>query len=331
MMLSRRNVLYKGRSPWPRSGSSRCLLLLLLLFVPLSPFVRGWSEGGHIAIAELAVRQLDAEDRKLLNVVAKQLTAQSSQTSKLKKRYRGASAVALTAAWTDSIRGLTLQKVFKQYGRRVPAELIKYQRQTTDDWHYSNLPYHDDENRATRFAAQCPMNSGQLNSILPLLQQAYGSATHPQDKAIILAMLVHFVADAHQPLHTITRVTDGCNHDRGGNAFCAVKRDAGGRCKNNLHRAWDSGFGFFYQNGFDAMLAAIAGEDIVVPDPRLEPLQPELWQKENLALADQVYDTVEGAKPSRAYRIKSERIIRQRSAVAAMRLAAMLEELLVSD
>lgn len=330
-------MVYKGRYQWPWGGFSRRLLLLLLLFAPLSPFVHGWSEGGHIAIAELAVRQLDAEARKHLNGVAEQLTAQNSQTPKLNKRYQGASAVALIASWTDSIRGLTLQEVFARYGRRVPAELTEYQRQTTDDWHYSNVPYHGDENRATRFAAQCSINSGQLNSVLPLLQQAYGGAKDPRDRAIVLAMLVHFIADAHQPLHTITRVTDGCNHDRGGNAFCAVKRDAGGRCKNNLHRAWDSGFGFFYQKDFGVILAAIAAEDTAVARPapkrdqRPEALQPELWQKENLALADQVYDTMEGAKPSRAYRIKSERIIRQRSAVAAMRLAAVLEALLVSD
>ena len=337
-----------GKSRDSRWPMTRCIVLSLLLVALVARPVFAWSEGGHVAIAELAMRDLSERERKLLNDLAQTLVnpnlegesdkgesskAESIKTDTLIRRYGSVSAVAQTAAWVDGLRDLEVRQIFARYGRQVPSELKAYAGKTTADWHYSNLPYFDNKEEAAHFKTQCSLrNRGQLNTVLPLLQRAFASAVDTRDKAIVLAMLVHFVGDAHQPLHGITRVTHGCQHDRGGNGFCTERQDSKGRCKVNLHRVWDSGFGFFYRRDFESVLSAIAAQrpseppiQVSVTDANL--MQPSVWQRENLALADVVYGIDEGETLNKAYRQKGEIIVRQRAALAAQRLALLLKEL----
>ncbi len=321
MTLLKNTAIYSRRIFKP-------FLVTCLLTLPLLSY--GWSEAGHVVIAELAMDGMTENERQRLNQLAQSLAEQNPEDVKRIQRRGVVSPVAQTASWIDGERSLTIEQIFKKYGHQVPAELRPFSEQTTRDWHYSNQLYFDQVKDAARFEAECTLrNSGQLNQILPHLRGAFLSAEKSQDKAIVLAMLVHFISDAHQPLHGITRVTHGCNHDRGGNGFCVEGKSTQRRCKDNLHRLWDSGFGLFHKGSFEKVLASWRdGSSVQLQMDGVKTLQFHQWQAENLALAEAVYAVEEGARPDAAYRERGQIIVHERVAMAAQRLASVLHELL---
>ncbi len=303
-------------------------ILLSLFAILAAGQALAWSEGGHVAIAELALRDLNRQQRRELNGLARVLV-NAVDGDRLAEGYGSLSAVSRTAAWVDGLRSLTVTEIFTRYGHELPPELRLYARSTTADWHYSNLPYFDEPGEADYFQAHCSLeNKGELNRVLPLLQQAFASAADARDKAILLAMLVHFVGDAHQPLHGITRVTDGCRHDRGGNGFCVASRGSRNPCETNLHRIWDSGFGGFRRRNFQSTMAAIAAlysRSASNPDAAIA--GASAWQRENLALAEFIYSTEERGIPSGDYYRQGVTVVQQRAALAARRLGHLLATL----
>ncbi len=57
-----------------------------------------------------------------------------------------------------------------------------------------------------------------------------------------MVFLEHFVGDIHQPLHVISRITNGCAEDKGGNDFC-FRESKTSYCRKNLHALWDNALG----------------------------------------------------------------------------------------
>lgn len=319
MTLSRKNeVWHSGR---------RYLLktLAAVLLSGLSLAVHGWSENGHRVVVEQALDQLSLHERERLNRIAQHLVDQAPALKRLQKRHGATPPLVLTAAWLDKQRGREVGEIFARYGDLIPPPLRSYSKTTTDDWHYSNLLYGDQKTDRRQCRA---INSGELNKVLPILPRAFASASGPQDKAIVLAFFVHLVADAHQPLHGITRAMDECEHDRGGNRFCVSTRSQRGRCNANLHQLWDSGFGNFHSNSGGRELPGGTGKKY---DRLQKQLRPEDWQKENLALAETIYNTPEGRVPDAEYQQWASGVVRQRVGLAAARLALLLSQMLTAE
>jgi hypothetical protein len=56
--------------------------------------------------------------------------------------------------------------------------------------------------------------------------------------AINIRLLIHYLGDIHQPLHTVSRFTKAHQEgDRGGNDFLLTEKEG----VKNLHALWDSG------------------------------------------------------------------------------------------
>ncbi len=92
-------------------------------------------------------------------------------------------------------------------------------------WHYKNIdPEYQFDN--------APLNS--KGDILTALKEQRATLSNPAtsigDSKLALKMLVHFMGDAHQPLHM------GRYSDRGGNRHTVKFFDA----ETNLHTVWDS-------------------------------------------------------------------------------------------
>ena len=339
MTLSRKS----GR--WHRAADCRIRLLRVLsagLLLCLSLAAHGWSERGHLVIAEQAMQRLSSRERDQINKIAQQLVDKDPALKQLQKRHAATSAMALTAAWLDDQRGRSVRDIFSHYGRRVPPQLQPYSTATTDDWHYSNLLYSDHKIDGHRVDGHkidghkvdghkvdrdtCPgVTSGKLNTLLSVLPDTFASAPDPRDKAIVLAMLVHLVADAHQPLHGITRAVGECEHDRGGNGFCVSKIGKRSRCDVNLHQLWDRGFGSFEGGINDHGVRMQAGVQDEADGLRL---RPKDWQKENLALAERIYSSPEGLAPNAEYRTWASEVVRQRTRLAAARIAHLLARMM---
>lgn len=104
------------------------------------------------------------------------------------------------------------------------ADGIRPSRPTTGPWHYVNIPRGAPGYNAQRDCSRgCAVSA--IEQFLRLLQDpAKGRAIRQE----ALKWVVHFVADLHQPLHTIAEY-------RGGND---VILQFFGR-QTNLHRLWD--------------------------------------------------------------------------------------------
>jgi len=171
------------------------LSLLALLPVP----AQAWGPKGHRLIARLAEAELRPRARA---EIARLLRGEPDRS------------LAGVANWADDLRE-----------RPDPREAELGRR--TARWHYVNLA---EAGCAYRPPMHCPDGNCVIEAIR---EQRDLLADRDQPDAVraqALKFLVHFVGDAHQPLHA------GYARDRGGND---VPLQVDGE-ETNLHRLWDS-------------------------------------------------------------------------------------------
>lgn len=292
--------------------------LLFFLCWLASPPTWGWSAKGHGDIAIAALEQLP----KSTQLEYQQILA-AGPWAKGGVSWR--SNAARAAAWPDRVKGMPLRKVFGQYGSgKVPAVWQSYRKRPTGDWHYSNTLFLDSAGRVVEAATggatkTCPpARDGRLLTVWPSLFTAYEQARDSRDKAIVLAFLLHLVADAYQPLHLMGSLDASCAHDRGGNAFCVapvVGFKAGLRCRDSLHFVWDQGFGAFAEDVVPAKGFRGDVRDLSVAVTRVQ------------RIARQVYPQKSEQPTSATYQKRSRRQVGQMAQRASAHLAAALKSI----
>lgn len=92
-------------------------------------------------------------------------------------------------------------------------------------WHYVNIP----DGQSYRAGKKNPKGD-LIQAITHCINQIKRSESSREEKAFFLKLLIHFVGDAHQPLHV------GRANDRGGNT---IRLQWFGK-QTNLHRIWDN-------------------------------------------------------------------------------------------
>ncbi len=171
------------------------------MLAALSPAAHAWSGYGHRLIGRLAETELTPHARA---EIARLL--QATDDRKRERRMLGD-----IADWADDLRDN-----HPELGR------------ATTRWHYINLG----EDRC-RYAPRKHCPDG--NCVIAAIGTQRGVLADRKQpdaaRAQALKFLVHFVGDAHQPLHA------GYGRDKGGNTF-QVRLDGKG---SNLHTLWDRG------------------------------------------------------------------------------------------
>lgn len=107
------------------------------------------------------------------------------------------------------------------------ADRVKKER-SQRSWHYTNIEAGKRTYRANR---DCPRGECVTEKIREFMAVLLNKKTPANEKKEALKYLVHFVGDAHQPLHL------GNARDRGGNEVTVFFQ---GR-RTNLHALWDGG------------------------------------------------------------------------------------------
>ena len=200
-----------------------------------------------------------------------------------------------------------------------------------ETWHFINL-----EKAGDTAEPALPPGDQILTAIEHSLETLHRKDSGDFLRALALRLLIHLVADAHQPLHCINRKEpDSPRGDLGGNTF-AVRWPA--EPAANLHILWDDSLGLYPQlaPGEDwrerIPAAARELEQLLPPEklPDWRIADPKAWVLESHRLALEVaYVGIEkGATPSPEYLEKGRAIVRQRLAIGAYRLAAALESAL---
>jgi hypothetical protein len=161
---------------------------------------------------------------------------------------------------------------------------------------------------------------------VPLLIESYQSAESDKARALLLSFIVHLVADAHQPLHNMTRADSNCVHDSGGNAFCATARTAVQRCEENLHQLWDGALGLF--DDLELVSDVAQRISLVQTNENLAvDLDIQHWSNESFAFGHLVYSASLNRNPDAAYVREGRAISAERLNLAAMRLGQILQSL----
>ncbi len=255
-------------------------LLALLMLLSFAPQALAWGREGHQIISELAQRRLTptalAEVQRLLAL---------EQQSRL----------ADIANWADDQRG-------------SDPNLAK----KTARWHYVNFP-RDDCSFAP--ARDCPDG----NCVVAAINRYFlvlGDRKRPDAERLeALKYLVHFVGDAHQPMHA------GFADDRGGNDFQVNLNGEG----SNLHQVWDRKILQAHQGEFLAYADELDKRSALPFDPSGRSDRPAVdWAQESCKIVAGKNFYPPGHTLDPAYLERNRALAELRLRQAGARLAAML-------
>jgi hypothetical protein len=310
-----------------------------LLAAPTSSHaLRRWDAVSHRAMAALAYDRLRPATRARVDA----LLRAHPDLAQLGQGVDVASATGVrelfmrASVWPDRIRNDA--RFYRETVRNVePTPLLPGfpTMARRDGWHYLLRAFSTDGTPA--IALEAPHAA----SVMPRLADELADASAPASvRAYNLSWIIHIVGDLHQPLHGTSRATrERPNGDAGGNAvFVRLWPDRPDSA--NLHGVWDGWVGRAERGVRVDEIARTLGEDL--PDagvahelriPEGEALAATVlgWADESATLAQYVvyaWPETEGAGPpllSAEYQAQGEAIARQRLALAAYRLAALLE------
>lgn len=261
-----------------------------------------WSDAGHGAIANIAYRHLTPEVRAKVDKLLK---------TGVEPRYHG---LAMMSFWADEVRD-------------------------SDDgpWHYINIHFRTDGKPVTND----PLDQNVVWAVNRFKARLADESLSAEERAEAFRYLVHFVGDAHQPLHNVARDTDAHPAgDRGGNEFAVVPGNGLPDWNTNLHRVWDSGCGAFalpmraWEPGADERILDLskrieAAYPLLLLEDEAKNLDPDSWAKSGFKIATEfAYTAPEGGTPNRIYVKSGQEICLKRAALAGYRLAAILNKAL---
>jgi hypothetical protein len=192
--------------------TGRWLAVALLSLIPLGD-AHGWGQEGHSIVAEIADRRLDADTRRKIDA----LLASEPGLNGLHI------SLGSIASWADDYRADSHEETF--------------------NWHFVDIPYDRDTYVESR---DCVPNPKRGDCIIKAIERVKAmladcTASAP-DRIIALKLLVHFIGDLHQPLHTISRVDpETGKDDQGGNLVLVTFLGKDKKLYDtNLHKVWDT-------------------------------------------------------------------------------------------
>ncbi|MBA2650656.1 MAG: S1/P1 nuclease [Tatlockia sp.] len=263
--------------------------ILLTLFINTQSY--GWNSLGHRLAAQIAYNNMTKEAKRLSN----------EYNHALDRFYRPQSFVN-AAAWLDSLHS------------------------PQDKWlaskHYISLPFSFDGTSLTP-----PLKVNAVSAVEETKALLLSNADN-FTKGFNLRILIHVVADLHQPLHAASQFSFAHPYgDKGGNLVILKPNPIA----VNLHRYWDKGGGFLRSRKVtnkQIKRKARAIEEKWPCELTKMNLNPMAWAEESHQLAvTKAHLLKEGQKPDNNYQHMVRDISEQRLALAGCRLAAILNEI----
>jgi len=180
-------------------------------------------------------------------------------------------------------------------------------------WHYVNLP----EGETVYSKENANPDGDLLMAIKTCVAVLKDKNSSRDDKEFYLKMLVHFIGDLHQPLHT------GRGEDKGGNELQMRWFGDG----TNLHRVWDSNM----IDSFDMSYSDLAQNTEQLSELQKKKITSgsfEDWMYESKALSEKVYASAKvGEKLGYRYMYDWFPVVRDQLQKGGLRLASVLNEI----
>ncbi len=296
------------------------LLLVALLLSPLPALA--WNAAGHRLVACIAWNYLDEQSR---SAVSRLLRAHPDYARWADKAQDDRGVFIEASTWPDDIRR---DKRFYSAGSEAATpDLLGFpDMERHGDWHYVNRPIADTPGAQARRVAV----SGQLDKQLAaLIGSLAAPGTSLRDRAYALPWLIHLVGDAHQPLHTTSRLDAQGKTDRLGNGLTVINSFNPRKRTSSLHAFWDDLPGPPWLRGerLESVSRMLAIEYLRPPPA---PSTFAEWLDESWQIArDSAYppDAETVTTISETFYENSRLIADQRVALAGYRLAVLLNEL----
>lgn len=204
--------------------------------------------------------------------------------------------------------------------------------QATGPWHYINYHFRRD--------GQPTENMPEEENVIWAISKFSDAMIDPNrpatERADALRYVLHFVGDAHQPLHCVA--CDSEQHpkgDRGGNDFTFDPFPVGTYQVKNLHFLWDIGAGLYGdtprplvdRTAFDQIRDRIMAQHPRDAMPEVAIEDPEKWAEEGLMLSKTLaYSTRPTRIPSEGYLATVQFMSARRIALAGYRLSNLLNQ-----
>jgi hypothetical protein len=256
---------------------------IILVLFPLSGFT--WNAKGHALITALALSKLSPQTQQSL------LSLANSGHVKDRKNLLEISI------WLDKFYNPKFRHLRKIHYIDIPFGKKKY------------FP-----KQISRYNALSALRYSYL-----VLHGRYESRL---DKAFAMRVLMHVIADIHQPLHTISFYAKRFPHgDKGGNLY----RIRLGRRHMNLHHFWDDAGGLLSTYSLDRIYMDLKNKPC---SPLDQAFSPEQWVKQSHDLATKyAYVPPYQQNKMHRYQIQTQEIAISQIQSAACHLAATLNHL----
>lgn len=223
--------------------------------------------------------------------------AESHLTKKAKKaieKILNGKSLAIVSTYADEIKS---DSEYREFG----------------PWHYVNLPAGE-----TKYSQESASPEGDLLAALRKCREVLKDKNSSrEEKEFYLKMLVHFMGDLHQPLHT------GRGEDKGGNDIQVRWFNDG----TNLHSLWDSKM----IDSYDMSYTELAANTADLTEKQIEEISKgtfEDWMYESKELSEKVYASAEiGEKLSYRYMYDWFPVVREQLQKGGIRLAEVLNEI----
>ena len=275
-------------------------VLVALLCLGMVPAASGWGALGHSMVGELAERHLDPKARA---EVARLLAGEPDPT------------LAGVANWADTLRNSDPER-FKATAR----------------WHYINA---QGGGCGFDLARDCPDGDCVVGAIEKQRAILADRSQPIEARRDALKFIVHFVGDAHQPMHA------GSRTDAGGNGFqvslrTPIEPEAYARNKyvdgvmgTNLHSVWD--YYILASNNLDLQQYGNRLDKLPwppFPAASQYDLLPKAWSGESCRLIDArgIYPPEDRHVMDHAYLDAMRPLAEQRVRQAAWRLSQLLNQ-----
>jgi len=257
----------------------RKILIIISLFLwPFHSF--GWGLLGHRIVGEIAQSNLTAKARLQI------------------QKILGTESIAMASNWADFIKSDSSYRYL-------------------ETWHYINFPkgLNYDE-----FKIELKKDTATdiYTKLIFLTAQLKKKGLSKEKKQMYLRLLIHFVGDAHQPLHVSPIGTTGGND---------IKVQWFNN-PSNLHRVWDSDLIDRQQLSYTEYTHYI---NHITPSARKQ-LQADpisKWLYESYKIAEELQDEIKENNPRLGYRYDYDHISRlnQQLLKGGVRLAGLLNKL----
>lgn len=279
-----------------------------LFLLPIS--LSAWWDGGHMVVAKIAESNLHEDVRSQVDKLICVIDCPDS------------AGFIEAACWLDDIQNRGLGMVATWHGRAGP---------------YSP----DGFLSAKDIAAISSKHNG--NDAVAAIQKGIHTISNPKagkwEKAFMLRVLLHVVADIHCPMHCIQLYSEQFpNGDKGGCLFSLTGPKE--LTKKNLHSLWDSillldnlGLNNRPISKDTSRFIDDLADTIMLTYPKklfcemmLEP-RPEIWAKESFEAGVEAYRGIEPCtESSQEYLERGRAIAYKRLALAGYRLAYILNQ-----